>query len=690
MNNSVLDEGATVHDEAPETPAPLFAVRAFRQALFGTPRSSTRYSKYSGTEVETPTRDMVTAEASQPPAATKPADADIPVHGSEKLTKDVLLLEQRRGLDQSASPTKGILLTPGTGAMRRKTVSFGKETKNKEVLISELSVNLAGKCGESSTMMNQEQDLVKLPPQKRQSALTRTLIEMSSKRSPVVDPSGLATPNVMEPGFEVGFDDAPVKLDQHSGDTPHDQTMDLSQPRSRSGQHWKTEFEQYHTRSNNEIKKILQYGQNVKSYAVKKDCEATRLNESLQKETAKAARLEAKVMKLAQQLATMQQSRPETESDQTRLVSELAQQTALVVRYQRKAEHYRAALEKASVGKPAIPLDTDSHFSQEEMIDEAARPQTSLKMMELQKQMRSLEEAADQTKSRAVSLEAENQQLKRSLSRIKQEMMKYETRRHAREDRLLKREERHKKAREQIEQKYTKLEKEHEILLDRQRTGEQSRIRPPPRSQSIGNADNPVRGQSLHLGNENGQARCSSLSPSKRRSLRRSTVDIWTPSSPRDEIDKEGPPSHPTTADEALISGHEIEDDRVLQPIVDNLNLSVQSQLGAPQAELPKNPARIGDIALVMSNRPQDLTKGQQIDPAPSVDANQTPKHTIDVADSMPSAADRPRSLLFPCRPGSRTNTLGSARTSSLSTERAAAAKARLAQRKKGGRPEIS
>ncbi|KAK8149931.1 hypothetical protein G3M48_005023 [Beauveria asiatica] len=77
----------TTHVEQPDTPAPVFAARAFKSALFGTPRR----------------HDIRPARSARRSATGSNTDKD------------------------SSTPSKpaGILLTPGTAATRRKRVSFG-------------------------------------------------------------------------------------------------------------------------------------------------------------------------------------------------------------------------------------------------------------------------------------------------------------------------------------------------------------------------------------------------------------------------------------------------------------------------------------------------------------------------------------------------------------------------------------
>ncbi|ODA79872.1 hypothetical protein RJ55_05469 [Drechmeria coniospora] len=91
-NAPTADAGETTLLDQPDTPAPVFAARAFKSALFGTPAPSTD-------ETRQPQGNMATRKASM---ASDPS---------------------------SSTPSKpaGILLTPGTGTSRRKRVSFGRD-----------------------------------------------------------------------------------------------------------------------------------------------------------------------------------------------------------------------------------------------------------------------------------------------------------------------------------------------------------------------------------------------------------------------------------------------------------------------------------------------------------------------------------------------------------------------------------
>ncbi|KAM5342340.1 hypothetical protein ACJ41O_013306 [Fusarium nematophilum] len=87
---NTANDGDTTQIDQPDTPAPVFAARAFKSALFGTPA---RPSDTSGTRAARD-KNLRTEQDSRTP--------------------------QR---------PQGILLTPGTGTTRRKRVSFGQDVK---------------------------------------------------------------------------------------------------------------------------------------------------------------------------------------------------------------------------------------------------------------------------------------------------------------------------------------------------------------------------------------------------------------------------------------------------------------------------------------------------------------------------------------------------------------------------------
>ena len=508
-----------------------------------------------------------------------------------------------------------------------------------------------------------------------------------------------------EPASSVGVQTE--TMDQIANDT-----VDLSQPCSRSGQHWKTEYEQYHKKSNREMKKIIMYGQNVKSYAVKKDSEATGLGEKLKKELAKVTSMEKKISKLAAQLHNAHAQCPEGESEQTRLVNELAQQTVLAIRYKQKADHYRRSMQKEN-GIVGSEGERDDVLVAAEADDWSPRKANSLGVVAqsaekdtLHAQLESLRMSAKTAEDQAAKLEAENGALKRSLARVKGEMMSYESRRQAREERFMRREAKYKADQKACQAELAKLTVEHRNLL--LASDKPSKAEPLVRPQSTAcyggirglDGDPKFSERSLTNGNTTNpepldQNRISKpyISPRKSR-LQKSTVDIWTLSSRRDAVDGESPSKEAT---ELPPSSERQDIRRTLKEIDQNL---IPEQYRGPESNPETQLSQLNNAQKLptqikpqfqssMSSPDHHMHNRRPIISSPqptlvdltSSPAKMEPSEAISKPIVKVSMATLGRSSSLVSRGGSRTSTMTSARGSALPVERAAAAKARLAAR---------
>lgn len=612
-------------------------------------------------------------------------------------------------VDPLSSPTKGILLTPGTGATRRKTVSFGTllaDAQKKEEQSPSAAVNRS-----SPLKIRRHPEVAEASPriQPRHSSLTKTLIELS-KQKPIDQIIPIKCSEMgptMEPTANIG-------PKTEGTDQIADTTVDLSQPCSRSGQHWKTEYEQYHKRSNREMKKIILYGQNVKSYAVKKDSEATGLGEKLKKELAKVAEMEKKVSKLAAQLRHAHAQGPEGESEQTRLVSELAQQTALAIRYKQKANSYRRTMQKEDFedGSDSERADVQASKETGQWSPKVVAQSTEEDM--LHAQLEGLRLSAKKAEDQAAKFEAENTALKHSLARVKGEIMSYESRRQAREERFKSREAKCKADQKACEAQLAKLTAEHRDLL--LASGQPSKAEALAHPLSTIGLDDPTRLDrnpeegALANGNETSheslrQNRVSKayISPRKSR-IQKPAVDIWTLSSPRDGFDTVSPNRQSRDLPPSSVR-HDIQ--RTLKEIDQNLiseqhpgnasnpepHLSRADEAHKPPAQtIPQPQPQPGTSSplhrthyrrpIISSPRPA------KVDDIMSNPARSKPLEAMVelTAESTLAALGRSSSLVS--RVGSRTGTMTAARGSALPAERAAAAKARLAARSAEKRKE--
>lgn len=277
--------------EQPDTPAPVFAARAFKRALFGTPAPQR--------EVQSRKETRAAAAKSEKPKASTVQDK------------------------RYESPTRpqGILLTPGTGTSRRKRVSFGRDVKS-------TAANAAANAEAAKSR----------PRTKLQEALEKSRKENSrtsgegQPRKPSFDPE------------EADGDGAWEEVDEL--DREPDITVDLNEPRSQSGQYWKGEFQKYHGEARAEMEKLVKYKQLAKSYAKAKDAEALDLNERLKEEQAKVVQMEQRITELAGQVTAKQGQGKETRDDR-KLMKDLTRQTALAVQYREQVEELETLLRES-------------------------------------------------------------------------------------------------------------------------------------------------------------------------------------------------------------------------------------------------------------------------------------------------------------------------------------------------------
>lgn len=271
----------------------MFAARAFKRALFGTPA---------------PQRDVQSRKETRAAAAR-----------SEK-AKPTTVQDHKRY--ESPTRPQGILLTPGTGTSRRKRVSFGRDVKP----------NTAAANTEAAKSR---------PRTKLQEALEKSRKE--SSRASSDDEARKPTFDLEEPEGDGAWEEVD-ELDREP-----DITVDLNEPRSQSGQYWKSEFQKYHDEARSEMEKLVKYKQLAKSYAKAKDAEALDLNERLKEEQSKVMQMEQKITELAGQVTAKQGQGQDTRDDR-KLMKDLTRQTALAVKYREQVEELETLLRDSGYG----------------------------------------------------------------------------------------------------------------------------------------------------------------------------------------------------------------------------------------------------------------------------------------------------------------------------------------------------
>lgn len=299
----------------------MFAARAFKSALFGTP--------------------------------APPSDESRSKRQDKKASRKTTTKPERG----SGTPTRpaGILLTPGTGATRRKRVSFG----------------------------NHVAETAKLDTNKE----TAKVSDGGNDRHPRRDPSpkkpqGDDTGASKGPGVGPSATESEGEWEEENDDDycTHDITVDLNEPHSQSGRYWKEEFEKYHEEAKAEMEKLLKYKQLAKSYARQKDAEAIRLAERLRDEQQKVIDMERKIAEKASQMVTKHRHASDDNSSES--LSKLTKQTALAAQYRHRVKELEDELDELVRQKGA---GTEGRGRRRHV---ATSPTTQKTLMETQRELR--------------------------------------------------------------------------------------------------------------------------------------------------------------------------------------------------------------------------------------------------------------------------------------------------------------
>ncbi|KAJ5099810.1 Spindle-body formation-associated protein [Penicillium argentinense] len=433
--------------EPPETPAPVFAIRAFKSALFGTPGAEEEENEAKQAErvpdLKPSDHQCSKSDATQP--------FSIPTEKKDDAKSDDSFF------NPAGSPTKSILVTPGTISNRRKTVSFGEGVVDNEGKRDSQSSKVRGNL--TTQWMSGSAD------GKPRSKLTQTLIDARDNASRNADSAG-TTPEKS--------DAKPVARAQPKDESGSEDTINLEDPRSESGKYWKTEFDNYRSRTNREIKKLIHYRSIAKSYARKKDSEAIRLTDKLLEEEKKVAEMECQVSRLASTIVG-----EGSQGNKEELIQDLTKQTALALQYKQQVTSLRKILEQqgvveGSTTKAQEPAKESSSSNTSEELRKAQQElkQANAKIEELMRRqnqdsdLKALKSLAQSSEKKAQDLEKENNSLKQTMARVKQEMSKYDGRRKEKENRLKQRESRLETRIQEYREQLKKTTQEHRASED--------------------------------------------------------------------------------------------------------------------------------------------------------------------------------------------------------------------------------
>ncbi|KAL2068171.1 hypothetical protein VTL71DRAFT_16269 [Oculimacula yallundae] len=423
--------------EPPETPAPVFAARALKSAIFGAPAPPDDDTIY---DIE---REFG-AEAS-------------------KVTKD----PQPRNL----SPTKppGILLTPGTATTRRKTVSFGNDVAEKEV-----DKNTAGRRGRNRLLDDSDKQLptpfVTRPETSsrpvRKTSLTQALEDSRQEKTPKSEPKRAsmevepatkrapATKDKITAVDTISKDsqskqrDSGLRQSVEGDNTDMDMTVDLNIPHSRSGKYWKSEYEQYHEEALLGMNKLMAYKELAKSYAKHKDAENIDLAKKLKESQQTVAIMEDRMFEVSARIALL--GKDGNGDDAPELVKELARQAALGVQYKAQVEEFRAALEgdESSPSKHARKHRSSRRLEENDIDTSRELRQARVQLKEMasvKEEVSSLRQSLSTAEKSVQKLQDENtklaQQLLHADLRLEKHLETCEKKRHSSDEHRQKRDE---------------------------------------------------------------------------------------------------------------------------------------------------------------------------------------------------------------------------------------------------------
>ncbi|KAI1407457.1 spindle pole body formation-associated protein-domain-containing protein [Hypoxylon sp. FL1857] len=381
----------TTQIEAPDTPAPIFAARAFKNALFGARNAS---------EAAQTTAYKHSQPAKKKNSSSTPSDMVSP---------------------SKQSPTKqptSILLTPGTGTARRKRVSFNHDVK-------------AGSGVDSSPLASARQrqrTTLQRALENSRSAKSKVDVQKVEEKAP-----SKAAGDESEGEWEDDVCDRDVNQDMNQ-----DMTEDLNEPQSESGKYWKAEFNRYRTEAMADIENMVKYKALAKSYAKKKDAEALELAQKLKEEQEKVAKLEEKINDLTAQ-TTGKRRRSGDNEDRDALLKDLDKQTALAARYRDQVKELNTLLkeyqgESKSSRSDRYRVDT-SPRTEQTLFDvklELRRARAELKEMdklrkEVERLQAKLSAKEEEEQSRRASRHTDHERVQRKDAELRKLRRDYET-----------------------------------------------------------------------------------------------------------------------------------------------------------------------------------------------------------------------------------------------------------------------
>lgn len=288
------------------------------------------------------------------------------------------------------SPTKlnSILLTPGTGTSRRKRVSFGRDVK----AANNPNSGLLATTSASSDQARKKTTL--------QQALENSRPTKSKEPEPQPEQPEADTDEEWE------WEDEDICCN-------HDLTVDLNEPHSESGKYWKAEWAKYREEAKSDIEQLVKYKANARSFAAKKDMEASQLSQRLKEEQARVLEMEKKVADMTTKLAATRKYG--TDVDNASMTKDLATQAALVAEYREKVKDLELRLKEArsepTFDRPSRQQISTSPRTEQSILEvsrELRKARSELRQMDrLRDEVKRLKSNLATSRERVAALEAQ-------------------------------------------------------------------------------------------------------------------------------------------------------------------------------------------------------------------------------------------------------------------------------------------
>lgn len=284
------------------------------------------------------------------------------------------------------SPTKlnSILLTPGTATSRRKRVSFGRDVK-------------AGN--------NIDSNPLGANPSRNNRPRKKTAIQQALENSRVTK-NKTPDPQAQRPEEDDTEEDG--EWEDEDICCNHDLTVDLNEPHSESGKYWKAEWSRYREEAKADIEQLVKYKANARSFAAKKDMEASQLSQKLKEEQLKVIEMEKQIADMTVKLATTRGHG--TEEDSASMAKDLARQTTQVAEYRERIKSLETRLREASSeANRHRHIDTSPRTEQSilEVSRELRKARSDLRQMDrLRDEVKRLKSSLARARERVEELEA--------------------------------------------------------------------------------------------------------------------------------------------------------------------------------------------------------------------------------------------------------------------------------------------